>query len=181
MEQLKATDPAGYEDICFDIGWSFLSYYDTDIDRDRYSNAAKWFAFVRDNGTENGEIAAIFCDISECTTKINQLHGSKVIQTQELKAQRENLWKMIRQLQEKAAGYSADYRLQTWIEIDNLINNNLSDFLEAAPAADLIAVLTQIQEGAANVEDTNPDIDRLISQLKESTAETIRRVETAKN
>lgn len=179
LDELLVANPAGYSDVCFDIGWSFLSYYDTSIDRDRYSNAAKWFEFVRDNGTENGEIAAIFCDISECTTKINQLHGSKVIQTQELKAQRESLWQMVQDLKNKAAGYSEDYMLQTWIEIDSLIDGNLSDFLEVAQPQELIAILTEIHDGADSIQNANPDIQKLIEQLKQSTTSTIQRVETA--
>lgn len=179
LDDLKAANPTGYNDVCFDIGWSFLSYYDTSIDRDRYSNAAKWFEFVRDNGTENGEIAAIFCDISECTTKINQLHGSKVIQTQELKSQRESLWQMVQDLKSKAAGYSEDYMLQTWIEIDSLIDSNLSDFLEVAQPQELIAMLTEIRDGAGSIQNANPDIQKLIEQLKQSTSSTIKRVETA--
>lgn len=179
LDDLKAVNPTGYDDVCFNIGWSFLSYYDTNIDRDRYSNAAKWFEYVRDNGTENGEIAAIFCDISACTTKINQLHGSKVIQTQELKAQRESLWQMVKDLKDKASGYSEDYMLQTWIEIDSLIDGNLSDFLEVAQPQDLIAILTEIHDGAASIENANPDIQKLIEQLKKSTTSTIQRVETA--
>lgn len=179
LDELKAANPAGYADVCFGIGWNFLSYYDTGIDRDRYSNAAKWFEFVRNNGTENGEIAAIFCDISECTTKINQLHGSKVIQTQELKAQRESLWKMVQNLKNKAEQYSEDYMLQTWIEIDSLIDGNLSDFLEAAQPQELIQVLTEIHDGASNIQNANPDIQKLIAQLEGSTASTIQRVETA--
>ena len=179
LDELMTANPTGYGDVCFDIGWSFLSYYDTSIDRDRYSNAAKWFEFVKDNGTENGEIAAIFCDIAECTTKINQLHGSKVIQTQELKTQRENLWQMVKDLKDKASGYSEDYMLQTWIEIDSLIDGNLSDFLEVAQPQELIAILTEIHDDAASIENANPDIQKLIEQLKQSTASTIQRVETA--
>lgn len=179
LDDLKAVNPTGYDDVCFNIGWSFLSYYDTNIDRDRYSNAAKWFEYVRDNGTENGEIAAIFCDISACTTKINQLHGSKVIQTQELKAQRESLWQMVKDLKDKASGYSEDYMLQTWIEIDSLIDGNLSDFLEVAQPQDLVAILTEIHDGAASIENANPDIQKLIEQLKKTTTSTIQRVETA--
>lgn len=179
LRELKEANPTGYDEICFNVGWSFLSYYETDIDRDRYSNAAKWFQYMRDNGTENGDIAAIFCDISACTTKINQLHGSKVIQTQELKAQRENLWQMIQDLKTKANRYDTDYKLQVWVEIDSLVNGNISDFLEVAAPGELTALLQEIQSGAAGIEDVNPDIKNLITQLQSSTAETILRVETA--
>ena len=167
------------DEVCFNIGWSLLSYYDTGIDRDRYANAAKWFQYMRDNGTENGSIAAIFCDISQCTTKINELHGSKVIQTQALKEQRENLWNMLQNLKTKAEGYATDYKLQVWIEIDSLVNGNISDFLEVTDPATLIALLQEIQNGAAAIDNTSPDIQNLVKQLQASTTETIGRVQTA--
>ncbi len=179
MAELKEADPAGYDEVCFNIGWSLLSYYDTGIDRDRYANAAKWFQYMRDNGTENGSIAAIFCDISQCTTKINELHGSKVIQTQALKEQRENLWNMLQSLKTKAEGYDTDYKLQVWIEIDALVDGNISDFLEVTDPATLIALLQEIQNGAGAIDNSSPDIQNLVKQLQASTAETISRVQTA--
>lgn len=179
MAELKEGDPAGYDEVCFNIGWSLLSYYDTGIGRDRYANAAKWFQYMRDNGTENGSIAAIFCDISQCTTKINELHGSKVIQTQALKEQRENLWNMLQNLKTKAEGYDTDYKLQVWIEIDALVDGNISDFLEVTDPATLIALLQEIQNGAGAIDNSSPDIQNLVKQLQASTAETISRVQTA--
>lgn len=181
LNQLKLSNPSGYEEVCFDIGWSFLSYYDTDIDRDRYANAEKWFRNMRDNGTENGDIAAIFCDISECTTKINQLRGSKVIQTQELRQQRQSLWRMVQDLKLKAENYEVDYKLQVWVEIDALIDMNISDFLEVASPKELKALLTEIKSGTASIPKSNPDIQKLTQQLQKSIAETILRVETAAN
>ena len=181
LNQLKLSNPSGYEEVCFDIGWSFLSYYDTDIDRDRYANAEKWFRNMRDNGTENGDIAAIFCDISECTTKINQLRGSKVIQTQELRQQRQSLWRMVQDLKLKAENYEVDYKLQVWVEIDALIDMNISDFLEVASPKELKTLLTEIKSGTASIPKSNPDIQKLTQQLQKSIAETILRVETAAN
>lgn len=179
LRELRIANQTGYEEVCFDIGWSFLSYYDTNIDRDRYANAAKWFQNMRNNGTENGDIAAIFNDISECTTKINQLHGSKVIQTQELREQRQSLWQMVQDLKAKAEGYETDYKLQVWVEIDALIDMNISDFLEVASPNELKSLLTEIKTGAAGIQKSSPDIQKLIEQLQDSISETILRVETA--
>ena len=134
---------------------------------------------MRDNGTDNGSIAAIFCDISQCTTKINELHGSKVIQTQALKEQRENLWQMLQSLKSKAEDYDTDYKLQVWIEIDGLIDANISDFLEVTDPSTLISLLQEIQNGAAAIDNSSPDIQNLVKQLQASTAETILRVQTA--
>ena len=179
LSQLKANDQMSYAQVCFDIGWNFLSYYDTNLDRDRYAAAEKWFQYVRDNGTEEGEIAAIFCDISACTSKINQLHGSKVIQTKELKAQREELWQMVQDLKSKAAGYDTDYQIQVWIEIVGLIDANIGDFLEVAAPDTLISMLNELDTAATGLEGANPDIIHLIEQLHDSISATLVRVGTA--
>ena len=179
LGELKETNPEGYDEVCFNMGWSLLSYYETNTDRDRYASAAKWFSYMRDNGTENGNIAALFCDISECVTKIEQLRGGKVIQTQELRAQRENLWNMVKNLKDKAGSYATDYKIQAWIELDNLIDKYIGDFLEVTEPASLKSLLEEIQTSANAIENTNPDIQKLIEQLLTSTAATIGKVETA--
>ncbi len=180
LEKLKSENHNGYYDVCFITGWNFLSYYDTEMDRDRYSNAAKWFKEVKDVDSENGSIAAIFYDIFECTDKINQLHGGKVIQTQDLNAQRTKLWSMVQELKTKSNDYADDFKIQTWIEIDKLVNNNISDFLEVASKNDLVSLLNQIRSDISKVRGSNPEIVKLIEQLKISTADTITRIETAK-
>lgn len=180
LEQLRSGNARAYQDVCFTYGWSFLSYYETDIDRDRYANAAKWFVNMKDSNSENSEIASIFYDISECSTKMNQLRGSKVIQTQALNDARTSLWDMVNELKVKAENYSDDYKLQVWIEINKLIDDNIADFLEVVTPDQLIAVLESIKSGSEGMEGSNPDILNLISELKNSTAKAIARVESAK-
>jgi len=180
LSRLKNENLKGYQEVCFEIGWDFLSNYDTEIDRDRYANAAKWFELMKDSETDNAAIASIFYDISECTNKINQLHGGKVIQTQELKEQRENLWKMVQSLQDKAEAYELDYRVQVWTEIDSLIYNNVADFLEVVKIEDLTAMLGEIKANVENIDKSNPDIAEFASKLQQSIAETINKIETAK-
>ena len=180
LERLKSADPNGYYDVCFTTGWNFLSYYDVEMDRDRYSNAAKWFKEVKDVDSENGAIASIFYDIFDCTNKINQLRGGKVIQTQDLNTQRNKLWTMVQELKTKSNSYADDYKIQAWIEINKLINNNISDFLEVASKDDIVSLLNKIQSDVSEVHGSNPEIVKLIDQLKTSTAETITRIGTAK-
>lgn len=184
LDELKRANPQGYAEVCFQYGWSFLSYYETgkvgNVDAlERYKNAAQWFQYVRDDGTENGSIAAIFCDIAQCLSKLNELHGGKVPQTQALRQQRESLWQMVQNLRTKAEGYDTDYKLQVWIEIDGLVNDYASDFLEVADSATLVAFLQEIQNSATGIGNSGPDIQKLVEQLQNSTAETILRVQTA--
>ena len=180
LSRLKNENLEGYHEVCFEIGWDFLSNYDTEIDRDRYANAAKWFELMKASGTDNAAIASIFYDISECTNKINQLHGGKVIQTQELKEQRENLWKMVQSLQTKAEKYDLDYRVQVWTEIDGLIYNNVADFLEVVEIEELTTMLGEIKANVEGIDKSNPDIAEFASKLQQSITETINKIETAK-
>lgn len=180
LSRLKNENLEGYYEVCFEIGWDFLSNYDTEIDRDRYANAAKWFELMKSSGTDNAAIASIFYDISECTNKINQLHGGKVIQTQELKEQRENLWKMVQSLQTKAEKYDLDYRVQVWTEIDGLIYNNVADFLEVVEIEELTTMLGEIKTNVESIDKSNPDIAEFASKLQQSITETINKIETAK-
>lgn len=180
LSRLKSENLEGYYEVCFEIGWDFLSNYDTEIDRDRYANAAKWFELMKASGTDNAAIASIFYDISECTNKINQLHGGKVIQTQELKEQRENLWKMVQSLQTKAEKYDLDYRVQVWTEIDGLIFNNVADFLEVVEIEELTTMLGEIKANVESIDKSNPDIAEFASKLQQSITETINKIETAK-
>ncbi len=184
MKELQASNPQGYAEVCFEIGWSILSYYNPGTvgkvnDLDRYKDAAKWFQYMRDNGTENGSIASVFCDISQCMTKINGLQDSKVAQTQALKEQQEILWQMLLELKTKAEGYGTDYKLYIWKEIGSLVDYYLSGLLKVTDAASLKTLLSDIQTAAAATDDSDPNIKTLIEQLQSSTAETILRVETA--
>ena len=81
----------------------------------------------------------------------------------------------------KAENYDTDYKLQVWAEIDNLIDNNIADFLEVATVAELKAMLEEFQAGVKEMPKSGPDIQKLIEQLQVSIAETILRVETAAN
>lgn len=39
LKELKEKNPEGYEKVCYEIGNSFLFYYDVNVNRDRYSSA----------------------------------------------------------------------------------------------------------------------------------------------
>ena len=88
---------------------------------------------------------------------------------------------MVQDLKAKADNYDTDYKLQVWVEIDALIDMNISDFLEVASPKELKTLLTDIKNGAAGIQESNPDIQKLTVQLQKSISETILRVETAAN
>lgn len=148
LEDLQRTDPQAHAEVCFNFGWSFVSHYEGN-DEARYANAAKWFEFVRNEDSENGRTAEMFCSISEITTRIKQLQNSKVTETSRLREAREELWTQIRNLETAAENYSEARRLEAWREINNLIQKYTMDFVEVVKPAELIEMLTAIQNVCA--------------------------------
>lgn len=174
LEELKSSNPDGYKEVCYEIGQSFLFYYDVNVDRDRYSNSAKWFEEAKDEY----QIAGIYCDISNCLELINQYNGSKIKQTEKMYEEYEKLWKMIGELKIKADEFdSVDSKLQVWNEIDSMINTNVAPFLEVTEKEALTTLLTEISNEAGQVKKSVIEED--INNLQNSIAETIKKIDSA--
>lgn len=175
LDELKAADPKGYKDVCYEIGQSFLFYYDVKVDRDRYLNAFKWFSEAK----EEYPIAGIYCDISNCLELINQYNGSKIKQTGKMYEEYGKLWEMISELKAKADEFdSVDSKLQVWNEIDRMINANISPLLEVTTQDAMRKLLHQISEDASKVNKSVLEED--INALQYSIAETIKKIASAK-
>lgn len=175
LEQLKKEDPENYQKVCYEIGQSFLFYYDVKADRDRYSNASKWF----EEAKENYPIAGIYCDISNCLELINQYNGSKIKQTEKMYEEYGKLWDMISKLKTKADEFdSVDSKLQVWNEIDGMIDTNIPPFLEVTTQEAMKDLLNKISSDAGKVNKSVLEED--IKSLQASITETIRKIDSAK-
>ncbi len=175
LEQLKKEDPEGYQRVCYEIGQSFLFYYDVKVDRDRYSNASKWF----EEAKGSYPIAEIYCDISNCLELINQYNGSKIKQTEKMYEEYGKLWNMISELKTKADEFdSVDSKLQVWNEIDGMINTNIAPFLEVTTQEAMKELLNKISSDAGKVNKSVLEED--IKALQTSITETIKKIDSAK-
>lgn len=175
LERLRTENPKNYKAMCYEIGQSFLFYYDVNMDGDRYLNAAKWFEEAKDEYP----IAGIYCDISNCLELINQYNGSKIKQTEKMYEEYKNLWGMITELKLKADEFdSVDSKLQVWNEICDMINNNVAPFLEVTTQDSMIKLLDEISKGLGNVNQSILKEDT--EGLKKSIAETKRKIQSAK-
>ena len=175
LEQLKKEDTEGYQKVCYEIGQSFLFYYDVKVDRDRYSNASTWFEEAKDSYP----IAEIYCDISNCLELINQYNGSKIKQTEKMYEEYGKLWNMISELKTKADEFdSVDSKLQVWNEIDGINNTNIAPFLEVTTQEAMKELLNQISSDAGKVNKSVLEED--INALQTSITETIKKIDSAK-
>ena len=176
MEQLAASNPTAYRDVCYEIGQSFLFYYDVNVDRDRYSNAATWFEHAKDQY----DVAGIYCDISNCLNVISEYNGGKYKQTEKMHEEYKNLWDMIKQLEEKTADFdSVDSKLQVWNEINSMIDSNIPQFIEITDKADMINLLDEISKQSDDV--NKSVIEKEINQLKSSIENTKAKIESVQD
>ena len=180
LEELKRESPEKYDEVCFNFGWDILADYENNNDRERYEAAAKWLGIVRDNGTEQGEIAAIFCDISDCLKSVESLRGSKVISREKLRQAREQLWEKVQALFRQAENYAPAYQFYVLDEINTIINNYAVDFLNVVNGTQLVEFLQNVRENVENLEQYL-DLKEQTQELKASIDRTIARVQTAQS
>lgn len=176
LAKLNSADSSAYEDVCYQIGQSFLFYYDVNVDRDRYANATVWF----ENAKDKYDVAGIYCDISKCLSVISEYSGGKFKQTEKMYEEYKNLWDMIKQLESKTETFeSIDSKLQVWNEINSMINSNVINFLEITDKEDLINILNSISKQTQDV--TKSVIQDEIAQLNDSIEQTIAKIESAQS
>ena len=177
LKELKAANPEAYQDVCYEIGEAFLFYYEVDTDRDRYTNAAKWFGET----IEKYPVAEIYCDMAECLNEINRLKGAQILQTEKLYEEYEKLWQMILSLEEKAKNFEGiDAKIQVWNEINDIIGAEVAPLLEmdAATPEEMIALLEAVSASAEEV--TLSVLQEELAELQSGIAETVRKIESAK-
>lgn len=175
LEQFKETNLDEYKDVCYEIGKSFLYYYEVSIESDRYSRAQFWLGEAKDKY----EDAKIYFEIAECLALINQYNGSQIKQTQKMYDQYEILWGKIKDLADSAEKFDEiDSKLQVWNEIDSMIKSKVDTFLDVTESENMIALLNEIQEQASEIDESIVKED--IKFLNISINETKKKIESAK-
>lgn len=173
LKELKENSLESYQDICYQIGSSFLFYYDVNVDRDRYSSAEKWFQ----EAAGKYPIARIYCDIADCLELINQYNGARIKQTGKMYEEYENLWSKISELKTSADKFDDfDSALQVWTEINNMINTQVVPLIEVTSAEDMILLLESISEEAGKVDKSVVVED--IKKLQDAISATIQKIES---
>lgn len=175
MSQLKKSNPDGYEQVCYMFGESFLFYYDINVEKDRYANAAKWYK----EAVNKYPVAKIYCDIADCLDLISQYGEAKIKQTEKMYEEYGQLWSKISDLEKESEEFdSVDSKLQVWNEIDDILNNNISPLLEVTSKQDMIELLQRVSQNSRNIDKSiiKDDIDNLQHNIEQ----TIDKIDTIK-
>lgn len=175
LADLKKNNPEGYKDVCYQYGESFLFYYDVNVEKDRYANAAKWYK----EAVDKYPVAQIYCDISTCLDLISQYDGAKIKQTEKMYEEYTLLWNKITELENESEEFdSVDSKLQVWNEIDNIISSNMSPLLEVTSKKDIVSLLNKIDEKSKEIDKSIIQDD--IRKLQSNINNTIKKINTIK-
>lgn len=172
LEELKAEDPEGYQEVCYQIGEAYMFYYKVGVEKDKYATAATWFQYA----TDQHPVAKMYCDISTCLQNIAKF--SKAEQYANLYKEYETLWSQVQTLQTDAADYDDDLKLRVWNEIVDMIRNNAKEFCEVSDQNEIITLLDSIKTNSTQI--TNTFLQESISSLLENIETTKTKIQSVK-
>lgn len=173
LDELKRSNPRGYEDVCYAIGEAYLFYYDIDVVKDKYSTAATWFQHASDRYP----VAKMYCDISTCLQNIAKF--SKAEQYGNLSKEYQTLWSQMQQLNGDADGFEDDLKLRVWNEIVNMILNNAGEFCEVSSKEEINTLLDSIYERSGSIK--NAFLQSNVESLRENVETTKAKIKTVKD
>lgn len=168
LEELRAADPSGYEQVCYEIGEAYLFYYSVPVEKDRYAAAATWFQYAK----EHYPIADMYCQISACLQNIAKYEKSE--QHAKLYEEYQSLWSQILKLKTDANDFDDDLKLRIWNEITNMIQNNAKAFCEVTPPEEILAAIDEISADSEKI--TNTFLEKSVSTLRENIAATTNKI-----
>lgn len=178
LDELEKSDPRGYKQVCYEIGESYLFYYNIGVEKDKYAAAATWFQYAR----EDYPVAEMYCDISDCLQNIGKY--SKAGQVAKLNEEYESLWNQIVLLNSDAENNfgsdteGLDLKLRVWNEIVNMIRNNANQFCEVASQSEVISFIDKISENSQKI--TNTFLRESIKSLNNDIASTKTKINSIK-
>lgn len=170
LSQLKSSNRAGYEDVCYEIGETYLFYYKVAVEKDKYQTAASWFKEC----TDSYPVAKIYCDISNCLQNVYKY--SKANQTAKLYEEYQILWEEIQTLNTEANELDDDLKFKVWEEIVKMINNNAKEFCEVSGKAEISKLLNLILNNSKSV--TNVFLNESVANLQNDINSTLSKIET---
>ncbi len=173
LSQLKEANLDGYEKVCYEIGETYLFYYNIGVAKDKYQTATSWLK----DSVESYPVAKIYCDISNCLQNVYKY--SKANQTAKLYEEYENLWNEVVVLHDEAAELEDDLKIQVWNEIVNMVNTNCKEFCEVTSQTELNSMMNKISSESTSV--TNTFLKENVAALQTNIETTISKISTVEN
>lgn len=128
LEDLKKSNPDGYQDVCYRFGEAYLFYYEVNNDAVKYKSSQAWF----NKAVDRYPIAQDFSDIADC---MNNIEKSEVSESTEMrKIAFDETWNKFNELLERIASpdYNNDFDAQIRIikAITKIVDTYAEDFVK---------------------------------------------------
>ena len=179
LDELEKSNPRGYSQVCYEIGESYLFYYNIGVEKDKYVAAATWFQYAK----KDYPVAKMYCDISACLQNISKY--SKTGQVAKLNEEYESLWNQIVSLNSNAENKfesdteGLDLKLRVWNEIVNMIWNNANQFCEVTSQNEVINFIDEISTNSSKI--TNTFLQDSIKSLNNNILATKTKIKSIKD
>ncbi|MBE6808053.1 MAG: serine/threonine protein kinase [Ruminococcaceae bacterium] len=173
LEKLKDSNPEGYKQVCYEIGETYIFYYNVGVEKDKYQAASTWLKETVDDYP----VAKIYCDISSSLQNIDKY--VKAEQTAKLYEEFENLWGEVETLHDEVADSEDDLKIHVWNAIVSMINSNCKEFCEVASKNELKSMLNKISAETKTI--TNTFLKDKIAELQSNTEITVSKIDTVKD
>lgn len=124
LEDLKKSNPDGYQDVCYRFGEAYLFYYEVESDAAKYKSSRAWF----NKAVDKYPIAEDFSNIADC---LNDIAKSKTSDNIEKKKQAiDNTWNKLSNLQNSLKENKDEYDFDTQIRIIKAITRIVDTYAE---------------------------------------------------
>ena len=173
LDILKRENPEGYAKVCYELGETYLFYYDVGVEKDKYAAAALWFQHAK----EEYPIAKIYCDISACLQNIAKYYKSE--QYAKLSAEYKTLWSQVSALNVDVLEYDEDLQVRAWNEIINMFRNNSTEFCEATSKEEVLALIDDIERKSSAI--NNSFLQNTIAGLQSNIETTKTKIQSVKS
>jgi serine/threonine-protein kinase len=148
LQEFRDKNYIEYQDVCYQIGESFMFYYETNLNRERYQEARWWFA----QASGKYAIANVYCEVSDCQKAIAQY--SQNGQTEKLNEEYKLLWEKLKSLNICTGAFTyeeIEKKIHVWNLITSNIDENLEGLLSQKGANEIHELLNEIIEASSYV------------------------------
>lgn len=173
ISQLKKDNPGGFEQVCYEIGETYLFYYNIGVAKDKYQTATSWLK----DSVDSYPVAKIYCDISNCLQNVYKY--AKANQTAKLYEEYGNLWNEVVILHDETVDLEDDLKIQVWNEIVNMVNTNCKEFCEVTSQTAINSMMNRILSESAGV--TNTFLKENVTELQMNIETTLSKISTVES
>ncbi len=173
LNQLKKDNPDGFEQVCYEIGETYLFYYNIGVAKDKYQTATSWLK----DSVESYPVSKIYCDISNCLQNVYKY--AKANQTAKLYEEYGNLWNEVVILHDETVDLEDDLKIQVWNEIVNMVNTNCKEFCEVTAPSEINSMMNRILSESSGV--TNTFLKENVTKLQTNIETTLSKISTVES